>query len=256
MIKLRIVFIILIFLMCSCSIATQTLTDSPDTTSLNPMNRRLKSMQYTIQAGAFSDVRNAVKMEKRLDTYGLEAYYFLDNDSLYKVRFGNFTSRNDALYVAKKMQSRAYIDAYYIVAPEDQIAARPEFIANTSALRQALVETAQRYVGVPYEWGGVNADAGFDCSGLTMSVYRLNGLELPRTSYDQFKNGTFVAKEDLQPGDLVFFDTRRLGRVSHVGIYIGEGKFIHAPSRGKYVKVERLSLDYFQRAYMGGRSYF
>lgn len=255
MIKLRIVLIFLIFLMCSCSIATQTLSDSPDSNSLSGTSGRLKSMQYTIQAGAFSDVRNAVRMEKRLDTYGLEAYYFLDNDSLYKVRFGNFTNRPDALYVAKKMQSRGYIDAYYIVAPEDQVAAKPEFLGNTNALRQAIVETAQRYVGVPYEWGGAT-DLGFDCSGLTMSVYRLNGLELPRTSYDQFKTGSFVSRDQLQPGDLVFFDTRHLGRVSHVGIYIGDGKFIHAPSRGKYVKVESLDLNYFVRSYMGARSYF
>ncbi len=253
--KIHVFLIMLIVFMYSCSTATQNFTDSPVTNEINPQKRKLKSMQYTIQAGAFGNISNAVRMEKKLDRSGLEAYYFLDVDNLYKVRFGNFQSRAAAIATAKKMQDRGYIDVYYVVAPEEYEAAKPEYLTDITGLRAAIVETAKRYLGVPYEWGGTN-DSGFDCSGLTMAVYRLNGLDLPRVSYEQFKEGTYVSKEELRPGDLVFFDTRRLGRVSHVGIYIGNDMFIHAPRTGQKVKVESLSLDYFVRSYRGARSYF
>ena len=253
--KKHLFFILMIMFMYSCSIATQNFTDAPDTNAINPMNRKLRTMQYTIQAGAFSSISNAVRLESKLDRSGLEAYYFLDNDNLYKVRFGNFSTREAAQKAAKRMQDKGYIDVFYVVAPEDYEAAKPEYLTNTSGLRQAIVETAKRYLGVPYEWGG-SSDSGFDCSGLAMAVYRLNGLNLPRVSYDQFKEGTYVSKDELQPGDLVFFDTRRLGKVSHVGIYIGNDLFIHAPRTGQSVRIERLSLDYFLRSYKGARSYF
>ncbi|WP_303851500.1 NlpC/P60 family protein [Seleniivibrio woodruffii] len=255
MIKIRITFILTIFLMYACSIAAPSFTDTPETINLNQMNRRLKAMQYTIQAGAFGDVNNAKRLEAKLDANGLDSYHFLDKDGLYKVRFGNFAGRTEAVATAKRLQRSGYIDVFYVVAPDEYEAAKPEYLGDVSGLRKAIVETAMRYIGVPYEWGGVS-DAGFDCSGLTMAVYRLNGLDLPRVSHEQFEEGSYVSKDELQPGDLVFFDTRRLGRVSHVGIYIGNGKFVHAPSRGKHVRVENLDLDYFVRSYRGGRSYF
>jgi len=255
MIKIKLLFFALMFMTYACSIAAPSFTDSPDTINLNQQNRRLKSMQYTIQAGAFGDVNNAKRLESKLDSNGLDTYHFLDKDGLYKVRFGNFRTRAEAVATAKKLQRAGSIDVFYVVAPEEYEAAKPEYLGDVSGLRKAIVETAMRYIGVPYEWGGTS-DAGFDCSGLTMAVYRLNGLDLPRVSREQFEEGSYVSRDELQPGDLVFFDTRRLGRVSHVGIYVGDGKFVHAPSRGKHVRVERLDLDYFVRSYRGGRSYF
>lgn len=197
---------------------------------------------------------NAVRLEEKLDRDGLEAYYFLAPDGFYKVRFGNFKSKSDALRTAKKFVSRGYIDAYYIVSPDQYIASQPKYKNNTTGLRGELVKTAKSYIGTPYRWGGTTS-RGFDCSGLTMVTYRVNGLNLPRVSRSQYNSGKYVSKSSLKPGDLVFFATGGGRRVSHVGIYIGNGQFVHAPSRGKTVRIDYLKNSYYTRTYVGGRSY-
>jgi cell wall-associated NlpC family hydrolase len=211
-------------------------------------------MKYTIQVGAFANINNAVRLEHLLDKKGLDAYYFKHRSGLYKVRFGNFHSKSSALKTARRLKSKGIIHNYYIVAPEDY-AAYVISSKGTSYIRKQLVKTAKSYIGVPYKWGGTSSRRGFDCSGLTMVVYRVNGLNLPRTSYTQFKTGKYVSKRHLKPGDLVFFDTAGKGRVSHVGIYIGRGMFIHAPGRGKRVKYANLNNSYFRKRYKGARSY-
>ena len=117
------------------------------------------------------------------------------------------------------------------------------------------MKTARRFIGVPYRWGGTDAEEGFDCSGLTLVCYRLNGLNLPRVSRSQYQAGRRVARDQLQPGDLVFFATQGGSRVTHVGLYIGNGKFIHAPRTGKTVRIANLSTPFFARTFVGGRSY-
>jgi hypothetical protein len=215
---------------------------------------RLSSMQYTIQAGAFRMLGNAVRLEEKLDRDGLEAYYFLASDGFYKVRFGNFSSKSDAVRTAQNFKNRGFIDTYYIVSPDQYLASKPEYKSNISGLRGELVKTAKSYIGTPYRWGGTTS-SGFDCSGLTMVTYRVNGLNLPRVSRSQYNAGSYVSKSSLRPGDLVFFATGGGRRVSHVGIYIGSGEFIHAPSRGKTVRIDKLSNSYYTRTYVGGRSY-
>jgi cell wall-associated NlpC family hydrolase len=88
-----------------------------------------------------------------------------------------------------------------------------------------------------------------------MTVYQLNGLNLPRHSARQFEAGEFISKEDLQKGDLVFFSLKGQNSVSHVGIYIGDDQFIHASSHGKAIRIDSLSADYFTRQYIGARTY-
>jgi cell wall-associated NlpC family hydrolase len=122
-------------------------------------------------------------------------------------------------------------------------------------LRRELAETARDFLGTPYEWGGESERDGFDCSGLTMAVYRHNGLNLPRVAARQYRSGRPVSRNNLRKGDLVFFDTKRRGQPSHVGLYIGNGRFIHAPSTGSVVRTERLSKSYFRARFLGGRSY-
>ena len=94
---------------------------------------------------------------------------------------------------------------------------------------------ARRFLGVPYRYGGMSPRSGFDCSGFVAFVYRRFGVALPHYTFAQFQRGRRVARRRLDPGDLVFFDG-----LNHVGLYIGRGRFIHAPHSGSHVRVERL----------------
>lgn len=110
---------------------------------------------------------------------------------------------------------------------------------------------AQDMVGKPYRYGG-NSPSGFDCSGLVHYSYSRAGISLPRTTRTQLSVGSAVDAESLRVGDLVFFDQE--GRKSsHVGIYIGNGRFVHAPSSGKRVRVDSLDLDYWQQHFVAAR---
>ncbi len=103
-----------------------------------------------------------------------------------------------------------------------------------SASSNAVIAYASKFLGTPYLWGGTTP-AGFDCSGFTQYVYRHFGVSLGRTTKNQIKDGVAVSRDKLQPGDLVFYGQN--GIPSHMGIYIGNGKYIHAPQTGEVVKV-------------------
>jgi hypothetical protein len=212
----------------------------------------LLRMRYTIQVGAFSNIDNAVRLTASLERQGLDAYHFLHSSGLYKVRFENFRTKQTARSRALDLQRRGIIDAFYIVEPNAYAADSRD---GKVRLREEIVRTAGRYVGVPYRWGGESPRTGFDCSGLTMVVYRLNGLDLPRSSRQQWKVGRRIDRNRLQKGDLVFFSTSGGNRVSHVGIYTGRNKFLHAPSRGRRIQSSSLSDKYFKTRYVGARSY-
>jgi hypothetical protein len=214
----------------------------------------LEAMGYSVQVGAFGNLDNAVRLEQLLDRRGIDAYYFRHESGLFKVRFGNHANYRDARDEAERLQAQGLIDTFFIVIPDDYLAARVRK-GGPGNLRAELVRTARRFLGVPYRWGGTDQENGFDCSGLTMVCYRLNGLNLPRVSRNQFRAGRWVPKEKLQKGDLVFFATNGGRQVSHVGMYIGGGRFIHAPRTGQTVRIENLSKPFFARTYMGGRSY-
>jgi cell wall-associated NlpC family hydrolase len=215
----------------------------------------LPSLRYTIQAGAFKNIDNAVRLTGKLLAHRLQAYHFIDESGFYKVRIGNFPSREEAAEKAENLKSARIIEDYFLIAPGDYAAAMYAD-AGEARLRQEILRTAERFIGVPYRWGGESTTDGFDCSGLTMVVYQLNGLELPRTSADQWRTGRPVGPNEISQGDLVFFSTRGGGRVSHVGIYIGGDTFLHAPSRGNPIQTASLSSDYYRARYVGGRSYF
>lgn len=118
---------------------------------------------------------------------------------------------------------------------------------------QDLVLNAMGFMGVPYRWGGTTPETGFDCSGFVQFVFRqATGMLLPRSSFDQIHHGISVMRDELQPGDLVFFNTMR-AQFSHVGIYIGENRFIHSPSRGKTVEIVDLTETYWKKRYNGAR---
>jgi len=123
---------------------------------------------------------------------------------------------------------------------------------STMALRSRIVATAKKYIGVPYVWGGTTTK-GFDCSGYVQYVFKAHGVSLPRVSRDQYTAGKSVSKADLQPGDLVFFHSGSGTTISHVGIYIGSGQFIHASS-SKGVVISDLYSNYYITHYYGARN--
>ena len=149
-------------------------------------------------------------------------------------------------------------------APGDDAA--DETAAAASALRPSLAErarekasdmvlTAMGFIGVPYRRGGSSETAGFDCSGFTRHIFDMSlGLLLPRRVDEQAKAPGLMAvkRDDLQPGDLVFFNTLKR-TFSHVGIYIGDGKFIHAPRPGGEVRVEDMGFAYWKKRFTGAR---
>ncbi len=217
------------------------------------VGKALPRLGYTIQAGAFTNAENAVRLTRSLQEKGLEATYFVARRGLYKVRFGNFTTKELARTRADELRNTGMINEFYVVSPEEYAAAKREALGE-AYLRDELVRTARSFLGVPYLWGGVSVETGFDCSGLTMTVYQLNGFDLPRTSRDQFKAGTPVDRSSLRKGDLLFF-TGVGEKISHVGVYAGNDLFIHAPGRGKKIRTDSITKDYFSRTFVGARSY-
>lgn len=117
-----------------------------------------------------------------------------------------------------------------------------------------LAKWGQQYVGTPYVWGGNSLTGGVDCSGLVQQIYKHFGIEVSRTTYSQIGEGKSVGMNDLQAGDMVFFDFNpNVKGPEHVGIYLGNGKMLHAPRPGKPVEVVSLTSGYYQDAFMGGR---
>lgn len=249
--KYRLFFVFLIL--------TPVMTGCSGTTIVDPsqsLERRnvLLPMGYAIQVGAFSQLHNAVQLTETLQTRGLSAYYFINQNGLYTVRFGNLSSKEKAQKEAETLRSAGTIPDYFIVGPDDYRTTK--FGENGKIfLRNKIVERAESFIGVPYQWGGSSRRDGFDCSGFTMAVYRLNGLNLPRSSSAQWGTGSRVDRHQLSKADLVFFATSGGKRISHVGIYVGKDKFIHAPGRSKTIRVSSLSNTYFKQRYVGARSY-
>jgi len=219
-----------------------------------PLPKSLPSMGHSIQVGAFSNLDNAVRLTEKLQSQGLDAYHFRNQSGLYKVRIGNYQTIDTARRKAQNLKTAGIINEYYLIGP-DNYAAAARGRNDRELLRKEIVKTANQFIGVRYRWGGQSSGTGFDCSGLTMVVYRLNGLELPRSSRQQWKAGRPVHPGQLSKGDLVFFATAGDGRVSHVGIYIGNNKFLHAPSSGRKIRISSMSNKYYKSRYLGGRTY-
>jgi cell wall-associated NlpC family hydrolase len=148
-------------------------------------------------------------------------------------------------------------------APEDELqrfVADQGFVSRLGQVRDRvagttseLVVTAMGFLGVPYRRGGNSAETGFDCSGFVKAIYEQTvGLVLPRRANEQAAATQAIDRRDLQPGDLVFFNTLKRA-FSHVGIYVGEGKFIHSPKPGAQVRVEDMRGNYWSTRFDGAR---
>ncbi|MEI8171258.1 MAG: C40 family peptidase [Rhodoferax sp.] len=142
----------------------------------------------------------------------------------------------------------------------DQLLINKGLLAKIDQMRQTvgettsgLVFTAMGFLGVPYRRGGNTVESGFDCSGFVRATFEQTiGLILPRKAEQQAAVTERIDRSDLKPGDLVFFNTMRRA-FSHVGIYIGEGKFIHSPKPGSEVRVEDMGISYWSRRFDGAR---
>ncbi len=127
------------------------------------------------------------------------------------------------------------------------------FFSNVAQHTSDVVVEAMLLIGVPYQWGGNTPTSGMDCSGFVRYVFQDTlGLLLPRRAIDMSRVGRKVSRSNLQPGDLVFFNTIRR-TVSHVGIYIGDNKFVHSPATGKTIRIDRLANSYWKARYTGAR---
>ncbi len=168
---------------------------------------------------------------------------------------GNFGSQTKLAVIQFQLDCGLEADG---VAGSDTIKALRDYKPTTTASRgtadrkhQQLVAFASQYVGVPYVWAG-RSPSGFDCSGFVWYIYNNFGIGLPRMADGQFDVGLQVTRRDLLPGDLVFFSTYEPGP-SHVGIYIGNGQFIHASSGASGVVITSMSKAYYLERYLGAR---
>ena len=241
----------------------------------------LKSVGFSIQVGAFSEVKNAERLSRKLQEQGIEAFYFKRENGIYAVRFGDFPRREDARKTARKLVRDRTISSYFIAPPHGDrgVASRvpslekapsaslskPPAVAkkrepphprrDRSDMGAIAARTAERFVGIPYRWGGDTVVDGMDCSGFVRAVYNLCGVNIPRTSSEQYRVGDVVGREELKDGDLVFFGSSA-EEITHVGIFVGDGRFVHAPRRGDDIKVSTLDDAYFLRRFVGAKRYF
>ncbi|MDD2899537.1 MAG: NlpC/P60 family protein [Desulfuromonadaceae bacterium] len=257
------------------------------TTAYAAKSTGISRLGYAIQMGAFADVKNAERFTNKLQSKGLEAFYFRKDNGMYAVRFGDFPSKEKARVTAKKLVAEHLINSYYIAPPNNIVFTTPKgpgyqksppdeirnsplkpVVPNNIVLKTSTkpasdskdmgaiaARTAERFVGIPYRWGGDNVVEGMDCSGFVRAVYNLCGLSIPRTSHEQFKAGDTITKDDLKDGDLVFFGSSP-SAINHVGIYVGDGKFVHAPRRGEEIRVSAVNESYFEKRFVGARRYF
>ena len=150
-----------------------------------------------------------------------------------------------------------YVSSEYMVTCKDSAGSRGDgttAVATTSnsSMGQQVVAYAKQFMGVPYVYGG-NGPNSFDCSGFTSYIYRHFGYTLNRTASAQLSNGTAVSKSELQPGDLVFFRYNTSYPASHVGIYIGNGQFIHASTNKYQVQIDQLNTGHYANVYIAAR---
>lgn len=157
--------------------------------------------------------------------------------------------RVDVIGAAGQWYRVAHNGSYgYVYSGYVRIASAP---AGSDALREQIVDTVKSCLGYGYSWGGTSPDTGFDCSGLVCYTYSSCGISLPRTATSMYEENTQITQEELLPGDLVFFTGSSGWYITHVGIYTGDGYFIHASTGSAVVKTNSLSEKYFSDHYYG-----
>lgn len=190
--------------------------------------------------------------------YGDKAYVIGFNRQWYKIIYGNKIGyiRSDYFRLTEipyENTDSTNEPLFFVNGKSTGVVPSPEALkgSGTSNSADQIISTAKRYIGVPYVWGG-SSPSGFDCSGFTQYVFKQHGITIPRTTTEQYKLGSYVSKSNLLPGDLVFLQNTYREGISHVGIYVGDGKMIHASS-SKGVVISDLSTSYYVKHYYGAR---
>ncbi|OGS45890.1 MAG: hypothetical protein A2539_05455 [Elusimicrobia bacterium RIFOXYD2_FULL_34_15] len=210
--------------------------------------------QYYLQTGVFKDKESATSF--RIYLASRDYPTILDFSDNYRVMVGPYDQKEKAEFVVSKLLSEDNISANLM----DEIALNKvntdelEGIEISEEVVSELVNFAFEFLGVKYKYGGMDPEKGIDCSYFVQTVYKSLGTVLPRTSRLQFKIGKKINKDDLMPGDLVFFKKYLNGsRINHVGMYIGNDEFIHASYGAKKVTISSLNETYFKKRFMGAR---
>lgn len=225
----------LFFLLTVPAFAAPTLRVNAKGNDVTILQQKLAALNYSIKDphGKFAaDTHYAVKSFQR--DHKLKSNGVVD-DSTWKAI--------DWALKARKIDKLPIQDPP--ILPNDDF-----FIEGSRKNASAIIATAKQYIGVPYKFGGTTPK-GFDCSGYLQYVFAEHKIKLPRAADDQYKIGRQVNKKSLQSGDLVFFTTYEAG-VSHCGIYIGSGQFIHASS-SKGIRIDKLTDPYWQPRYIGAK---
>lgn len=145
--------------------------------------------------------------------------------------------------------------SFFTAAASANVQPRAAFGASLQGIQSAsiddVVDRAHELLGTPYKWGGTSAEQGFDCSSFLVYLFKTEAnLHIPRTTVAMHRSTAPTIKRDaLKPGDAVFFKGNGRGQVSHVGLYIGQGKFIHSPRTGKNIRIDSLSNSYWNKSY-------
>ena len=210
---------------------------------------------YGSVSGAGVNVRSGpgTSYQSYLKVSNADKVYIIGiNQGWYKVIIGDVIGYIRSDYVA--LTEIPYENAaskkdpiFFVGGKSTGVAVSPAALRGSAG---KIIETAKKYMGVPYVWGGMTP-SGFDCSGFVQYVFMENGISIPRTTAQQINIGSSVSKSSLKPGDLVFFNTSGSG-VSHVGIYVGDNQFIHCSS-SKGVVITSLSNSYWSARYLGAR---
>ena len=244
----------------STSTATKPTVPAKPTIPTKPTTPAVKSISVgTITASDFLSVRKAASLANNIIVLG--KIYPKEKVDIYGIQ-GDF-------YKIKYYDQWGYIYKTYVCIDNNPLV-KAQYIANgeqynTKATGDNLVSYSNKFLGMPYVWGGTTpaifnitgkyVRGGFDCSGLVQYSYKNFGINLPRTTMDQVDKGAAVNINNLEDGDLVFFSTNVAvpTEVSHVGIYIGDNKFMHSPKPGDVVKISELSGYYIQNFVIGKR---
>lgn len=223
-------------------------------------------VEYGYISASYLNIRSSASTDAEIITklpIGTEVEILAYDGLWYKIRLSDgsegYASAEYISLTEVEIPETEEADIYADVQPpvEEPTLIVPEVNAPPTqeqlSLGQAVVQSAYQYLGCPYVWAAAGPDS-FDCSGFTMYVYNLHNIDLPHQSGEQYNYGFSVSRDELIPGDLVFFSSSSKSTVSHVGIYIGNGNFIHASSGKAYsVTVSSLSADYYTRHYLGAR---